>query len=63
MNTPPDMARDIGQEMVKAAPPVAAWALTPNTVVAIMTGIYVAVQIAYLIRMWLREERRKAAGS
>jgi 4-hydroxybenzoate polyprenyltransferase len=31
--------------------------LTLNQWVAMATGVYVVVQIAYLIRKWIREER------
>lgn len=50
---------DIAVESVKAAPAVAgavAASLTLNEWVAVATGIYIVVQIAYLIRKWWREE-------
>lgn len=49
-------------EAVKAAPAVVgatASSLTLNEWVAIATGIYIAIQAAYLLRKWWREERAK----
>ena len=50
---------DIAVESIKASPAVAgaiAASLTLNEWVAVATGIYIIVQIAYLIRKWWREE-------
>ncbi|GAO71953.1 hypothetical protein CSE6_019_33900 [Comamonas sp. E6] len=47
-------------ETAKAAPAVAGAAastLTLNEWVAIATGVYIAIQAAYLLRKWWREER------
>lgn len=47
-------------ETAKAAPAVAgatAAGLTLNEWVAIATGLYIAIQAAYLLRKWWREER------
>lgn len=49
-------------EAAKAAPAVAgatASSLTLNEWVAVATGIYIAIQAAYLLRKWWREERRR----
>lgn len=50
---------DIAIETAKGAPAVAgavAASLTLNEWVAVTTGIYILVQIAYLLRKWWREE-------
>lgn len=52
--------QDLALEAAKGAPAVAgavATALTLNEWVAVATGIYIIVQIAYLLRKWWREER------
>lgn len=52
-------AHDIAVEAAKGAPAVAgavAASLTLNEWVAVTTGIYILVQIAYLLRKWWREE-------
>lgn len=49
-----------GIEAAKAAPAVAGAAastMTLNEWVAVATGIYIAIQAAYLVRKWWREER------
>lgn len=49
-------------EAVKATPAVVgatASSLTLNEWVAVATGIYIAIQAAYLLRKWWREERAK----
>ncbi len=58
------MKTDIAAEAAKGTPAVAGTvysALTLNEVVAIITAVYVVVQILYLLRKWFREEqdRRK----
>lgn len=52
-------AQVAAREALMSAPPLAAWALTPNTLVAILTSVYIAAQLAYLFRKWWREERQK----
>lgn len=50
---------DIAIESIKAGPAVAgavAATLTLNEWVAVATGIYIVVQIFYLLRKWWREE-------
>lgn len=59
MNTPPDMARDVGHAVVKAVPPVTVWALTLNEWLALASIAYIALQAAYLLRKWMREEQRR----
>lgn len=54
------MKTDFTSEAIKGTPAVAgavASALTLNEWVAIATGIYVVVQVAYLLRKWWREEK------
>ena len=49
-------------EAAKAAPAVAgaaASSMTLNEWVAVATGIYIAIQAAYLLRKWWREECAK----
>ena len=49
-------------EVAKAAPAVAGAAaagMTLNEWVACATGLYIAIQAAYLLRKWWREERAK----
>lgn len=56
------MKAEFTTEALKGTPAVAGAvysALTLNEVVAILTGIYVVVQIVYLLRKWWREEREK----
>lgn len=59
------MKQDIAKEVVNSAPPVAiagsAWVfgLTLNDWVLILTGIYVALQAAYLVWKFVREWRGK----
>jgi len=51
--------QDIAIETAKGAPAVAgavAASMTLNEWVAVATGIYILVQIAYLVRKWWREE-------
>lgn len=51
--------KDIITEATKATPAVAGTAastLTLNEWIMIGTGIYIAVQAAYLLRKWWREE-------
>lgn len=54
------MKTDFATEAAKGTPAVAgavASALTLNEWVAIATGVYVLVQVAYLLRKWWREEK------
>jgi hypothetical protein len=51
---------DMHDQVVRATPAVggaayAAWSL--NTWVMVLTGIYIVLQSAYLLRKWWREER------
>lgn len=48
--------QDIILEAVKAAPAVTMTALTMNDIVAFVTIIFIVLQVAYLIRKWMREE-------
>lgn len=47
---------DIAVEAVKASPGVIASGFTLSTAVTIATLAFVLLQIAYLIRKWVREE-------
>lgn len=47
---------DIAVEAAKAAPGIAASGFTLNSLVALLTAIFIALQIVYLIRKWVREE-------
>lgn len=54
------MKQDFAAEVAKGTPAVAgavASAITLNEAVAIATGIYILVQVAYLLRKWWREEQ------
>jgi hypothetical protein len=54
------MKPEVTSEAIKGTPAVAGTvysALTLNELVAIVTGLYVLVQIAYLLRKWWREEK------
>lgn len=54
------MKNELATEALRATPAVAGTtyaALTLNEVVAIATGIYIVVQVAYLLRKWWREEK------
>jgi hypothetical protein len=54
------MKSEFTSEALKGTPAVAgavASALTLNEWVAIITGLYVIVQVAYLLRKWWREEK------
>lgn len=48
--------QDIIIEAVKAAPAVTMTAITMNDVVAFVTIIFIVLQVAYLVRKWMREE-------
>jgi hypothetical protein len=51
---------ELATEAMKGTPAVAgavAATLTLNEVVAIATGIYIVVQVVYLLRKWWREEK------
>jgi 4-hydroxybenzoate polyprenyltransferase len=41
----------------------AAASLTLNQWVAMATGVYVVIQVAYLVRKWYREEKDWARGT
>jgi hypothetical protein len=59
------MKTEFTTEALKGTPAVAGAvysAVTLNEVVAAITGLYVLVQIAYLLRKWWREEKDRAAG-
>jgi len=47
---------DILIEAVKAAPGITMSAITLNGAVAIATIVFIVLQVAYLIRKWVREE-------
>lgn len=49
-------AQDIVVEALKATPAVAATALSLNSWIAIATLTLIVLQVAYLIRKWMREE-------
>lgn len=54
------MKTEFTSEAIKGTPAVAgalASALTLNEWVAIATGVYILVQVAYLLRKWWREEK------
>jgi hypothetical protein len=60
----PIMKPELTNEALKGTPAVAgtvAAALTLNEWVAILTGIYVLVQLAYLLRKWWREEKKESS--
>ena len=48
--------QDIILEAAKAAPAVTMTALTMNDIVAFVTIIFIVLQVAYLVRKWMREE-------
>lgn len=48
--------QDILIESAKATPAVVASTFTLNTAVAVATLIFIILQIAYLVRKWIREE-------
>lgn len=48
--------QDIAVEVAKASPGIAASSITLNHVVAIVTILFVVLQILYLVRKWVREE-------
>lgn len=48
--------QDILVEAAKATPGVLASTFTLNTAVALATLVFIILQIAYLIRKWVREE-------
>lgn len=58
-HTPQTLSTEVGKAFINSAPPVAAWAVTPNTVVAVVTVIYVIFQTLYLLRRWYLVERRR----
>lgn len=54
------MKPEITNEAIKGTPAVVgalASAMTLNEWVAILTGLYVVVQVLYLLRKWWREEK------
>jgi 4-hydroxybenzoate polyprenyltransferase len=60
------MKTDVSAESGKSALALigaATASLTLNQWVAIATGIYVVIQVAYLIRKWYREEKDWARGA
>lgn len=48
--------QDILVEAAKATPGVLASTFTLNTAVALATLVFIVLQIAYLVRKWIREE-------
>lgn len=48
--------QDIAIEAAKATPGIIASSFTLNTMVALATLVFIVLQIAYLIRKWVREE-------
>lgn len=48
--------QDIAVEAAKATPGIAASAFTLNNAVALVTLLFIVLQIAYLVRKWVREE-------
>lgn len=56
---------DIASEAMKATPPAAVSLAAVvghlNTAIIIMTAIYIALQVAYLIWKWRREARKDAS--
>lgn len=48
--------QDIAVEAVKASPGVVAAGFTLSTAVTVATLLFILLQIAYLIRKWIREE-------
>lgn len=61
-----DLLDQAGWEAAKVAPPlvvsvIALIAKGLPFVISLLTLIYLSVQIAYLLRKWLLEERRKRA--
>ena len=48
--------QDIAVEAAKATPGIVASTFTLNTMVALATLVFIILQIAYLIRKWIREE-------
>lgn len=48
--------QDIAIEAAKATPGIAATTFTLNTAVAVATLLFVILQVAYLVRKWIREE-------
>lgn len=56
------MDHDLKVQTVKAAPAVVGTVyatLTLNEWVAVATLIYISLQVAYLVRKWIREEGQK----
>lgn len=60
MDTPTEMAREIGHAVVRVAPPAAVLAMPPNEILAWVSIAYVILQGAYLIWKWRREWLRRA---
>lgn len=48
--------QDILSEAAKAAPGITMTAITLNGAVAVVTIIFIVLQVAYLVRKWIREE-------
>lgn len=48
--------QDVLIEAVKAAPGITMSAITLNGAVAVVTIVFIVLQVAYLIRKWVREE-------
>jgi len=56
---------ETGVEVAKGTPAIVgatAAAMTLNHWIAVATGIYILVQVAYLLRKWYREEKDWSAG-
>lgn len=54
----PGIFQTATREAAFAIPPVTAWALTLNDIVAFASLAYIALQAAYLIWRWMRERNR-----
>lgn len=58
-SSPQSLATEVGKAVANSVPPVAAWAITPNTVVAVVTIAYVVLQTLYLLRRWYLIEHHR----
>lgn len=57
------MKHDVAIETMKAAPPVVVSAaglnVTLNTVVLVLTGIYIVLQVAHLLWKWHKQSKER----